>query len=154
MEKQEEIEYERLAKLKEAQDAKNHAARLHRQWCVDLAKSSSGVGLLPLSESVEIFKFLDESPRKSENAKKEDDGKPKSALLVPSSMSYRPIDAIDHICASLLKKNRLAVQEITRANEEESRLGRIFMQLETALTQSEDPRDAGDLACNCMPLVV
>ena len=153
-EKQEEIEYERLARLKEVQDAKNHAARLHRQWCVDLAKSSSGAGLLPLSESVEIFKFLDESPRKSENAKKEDDGRPKSALLVPSSMSYRPIDAIDHICASLLKKNRLAVQEITRANEEESRLGRIFMQLETALTQSEDPRDAGDLACNRMPLVV
>jgi hypothetical protein len=49
----------------------------------------------------------------------------------------------------LLKKNRLAVQETTRTNEEESRLGRIFMQLETAMTQSEDPRDAGDLACNC-----
>jgi len=145
-EKQEEREYERAAKLKEIQDAKDHAARLHRQWCVDLAKSSSGAGLLPLSESVDIFKFLEESnsPLKSEHGK-DDEGKPKSgSLLVPSSLSYRPIDAIDHICASLLKKNRLTVQETVRVSEEESRLGRIFMQLETALTQSEDPRDAGD----------
>ena len=67
------------------------------------------------------------------------------SLLVPSSLSYKPIDGIDHICASLLKQNRQRVEDAVRVNEDESRLGRIFIQLETALTQSEDPRDAGHL---------
>jgi WD40 repeat protein len=145
LEREKESEYERLAKLKEMQDVKDNAARLHKQWCVNLAKTSSGAGLLPLSESVDVFKFLDESssPFKSADAKNAE-GKPKSgALLVPSSMSYRPIDSIDHICASLLKQNRQRIEDAVRASEEESRLGRIFMQLETAMTQSEDPRDAG-----------
>jgi WD40 repeat protein len=143
--REEEKIYETQAKLKEIQDAKDSAARLHKQWCVNLAKTSSGAGLLPLSESVDVFKFLDESDSsfKSTNAK-EAEGKTKSgSLLVPSSLSYRPIDGIDHICASLLKQNRQKVEETIRMNEEESRLGRIFIQLETALTQSEDPRDAG-----------
>jgi len=60
-EKEEERVYEALAKIKETQDAQDHAARLRKQWCVNLAKTSSGAGLLPLSESVDILKFLDES---------------------------------------------------------------------------------------------
>jgi WD40 repeat protein len=144
-EREREIAFENQAKLKEIQDMKDRAARLHKQWCINLAKTSSGAGLLPLSESVDVFKFLDESnsPFKSVDANNAE-GKPKSGtLLVPSSLSYRPIDGIDHICASLLKQNRQRIEDAVRVSEEESRLGRIFMQLETAMTQSEDPRDAG-----------
>jgi hypothetical protein len=143
--KEEERMFETVAKHKELQDAKDNAARAHKQWCVNLAKTSSGAGLLPLSESVDVFKFLDEtsSTFKSTNSK-EAEGKPKSgSLLVPSSLSHRPIDGIDHICESLLSKSRHKFEETVRVGEEESRLGRIFIQLETALTQSEDPRDAG-----------
>jgi WD40 repeat protein len=146
-EKEEERVYEALAKIKETQDAQDHAARLRKQWCVNLAKTSSGAGLLPLSESVDILKFLDESNSHSKVSNAKDaEGKVKSgSLLVPSSLTYKPIDGIDHICASLLKQNRQRVEDAVRVNEDESRLGRIFIQLETALTQSEDPRDAGHL---------
>jgi WD40 repeat protein len=144
-EREKEAEYERMAILKEIQDAKDNSARLHKQWCVNLAKTSSGAGLLPLSESVDVFRFLGGSSSTFESADATNaEGKPKGgSLLVPSSMSYRPIDSIDHICASLLKQNRQRIEDAVRASEEESRLGRIFIQLETAMTQSEDPRDAG-----------
>lgn len=102
---------------------------------------------MPLSESVDVFKFLEESNSHSKVSNAKDaEGKVKSgSLIVPSSLSYKPIDGIDHICASLLKQNRQRVEDAVRVNEDESRLGRIFIQLETALTQSEDPRDAGHL---------
>jgi WD40 repeat protein len=147
-EKEEEKAYDALVKLKQIEDSKSSAARLHRQWCVNVAKTSSGAGLLPLSESVDVLKFFDEPDNtlKSSTIPIEFDSKSKSgSLLVPSSLFYRPIDGIDHICASLLKQKSHAVQDVVRSVDEESRLNRIFMQLETAMTQSEDPRDAGHI---------